>query len=157
MSFKSGRRHNSALILAIILSPPGRPGLMSLGGIKSFCYAPSVRCTLQSHQRPQQSLASHQPCSPSVSLPSCLPPCPRCLVIKTRLEGVGTKQDHETRTRNVRVDDLQRQVRVDIARDLIYRNGFGVASTRVNDILKEHSYVPTPVNQLLHMSSGNAF
>lgn len=45
-----------------------------------------------------------------------------------------------------RIDDDTRKSKVTISRSLIYDRGYGVRSNAVENLLKEHSLVPTSVH-----------
>jgi hypothetical protein len=74
-------------------------------------------------------------------------PCPRCKITKEELPGLGSKSDMAIRVERVRTDNEERQNKVENARDLIYRDGYVVNSTRVDDLLKSESLVPTTVSR----------
>jgi hypothetical protein len=65
----------------------------------------------------------------------------------------------------LRTDDIARQSKVTISRSFIYDRGYGVRSNAVENLLKEHSLVPTSVNlhrcciliRILTTSFQNAF
>jgi hypothetical protein len=69
-----------------------------------------------------------------------LSPCPRCLVLKSKLDQTGTKRDSNFRLKNIRTylfDSVQ------IARNAIYKSAAAIAGTVVNRLLKATSSVPT--------------
>ncbi|EGO18986.1 hypothetical protein SERLADRAFT_443529 [Serpula lacrymans var. lacrymans S7.9] len=70
-------------------------------------------------------------------------PCPRCLIPKDCIPGMGTKQDMRQRKTLARVNNSQYQRKVDIARSLIYEKNHAVNSNAVERLLKEESLVPT--------------
>lgn len=72
-------------------------------------------------------------------------PCPRCTVAKEDIPGLGTLVDMATRVEKRRADTADRQNRIEKARELIYKDGYVVNSTRVDDLLKVDSLVPTVV------------
>ena len=74
-----------------------------------------------------------------------LRPCPRCLVLKEKLDKMGQKRDISFRLLNPRrflVDIVEK------ARSFIYEKAYGIGSKLVNDMLKPSSSVPTMVRQL---------
>lgn len=79
-------------------------------------------------------------------------PCPRCLVKKAKLSNLGTKQDMTVRSKP-RTDDVLRQERVKTARKVIYKDGYVVNSSRVDELLKRDSLVPTEVRSPLATST----
>src|ERR1700761_8628008 len=73
-----------------------------------------------------------------------LAPCPRCLIKKKDIPGVGTPAD--TRQRNKRrIDNEQRRKRVESARTLIFEKGSAITSKDVQKHLGRRSMVPTRV------------
>ncbi|KAF9539268.1 hypothetical protein CPC08DRAFT_651222 [Agrocybe pediades] len=69
-------------------------------------------------------------------------PCPRCLIEKRRIDGLGTKADDQRRA-HLRVDTAQRRGKVENSRRWIYKHGRAVKSKKVEENLFEESYVPT--------------
>lgn len=51
--------------------------------------------------------------------------------------------DLKQRQTLLRIDDNVRQNKITTSRSLIYDSGYGVRSNRVENLLKEHSLVPT--------------
>ena len=72
-------------------------------------------------------------------------PCPRCLIKKEDLAGVGTHTDIVTRNHH-RTDNDTRRQNVERARRHIFTEGLGVKSSAVEKIFKKHSNVPTRVS-----------
>ena len=72
-------------------------------------------------------------------------PCPRCLITKNCAHQLGTKNDKRQRKSLARVDNLQYQVKISSARDIIYQNNRKVDSKLVQNFLKPQSLVPTEV------------
>ena len=72
-------------------------------------------------------------------------PCPRCLIPKQYLPGLGTTSAMKLRTEQLRSDTTQRRGKIIQARDFIYNKGYVVNSKNVDNLLKEESYVPTEV------------
>ncbi|KAG8925112.1 hypothetical protein FRC00_004325 [Tulasnella sp. 408] len=71
-------------------------------------------------------------------------PCPQCYVHKREIHKLGTVQDTNLRKTKARVDDEARRGRVTLARGFIYGDQRStVNSTAVENVLKEHSEVPT--------------
>ncbi|EIW76332.1 hypothetical protein CONPUDRAFT_15727, partial [Coniophora puteana RWD-64-598 SS2] len=70
-------------------------------------------------------------------------PCPRCTMPKGKFRNLGTHTDSRTRTVLTRPDNQSFRDKVSRARRMIYRNGYVVNSTAVDDVLKAESYVPT--------------
>ncbi|ETW82716.1 hypothetical protein HETIRDRAFT_54372 [Heterobasidion irregulare TC 32-1] len=75
------------------------------------------------------------------SLAKCL--CPRCMVEKTQVYKMGSKLDMRLRTKTARVDNAQRRHTVEIARKIIYEQGYGIESMAVDALLANKSWVPT--------------
>ena len=72
-------------------------------------------------------------------------PCPRCLVPKKQISNLGSLSDMNNRVRKSRKDDLEYKVKVESARNIIYRQKYSVNSEAVENILKPESLVPTRV------------
>jgi hypothetical protein len=73
-------------------------------------------------------------------------PCPRCLIKKEDIGALGTTIDAEARRKNMRRDNDNFRSTVQKARDNIYKGGYALGSdTGVEQLLKEHSLVPTLV------------
>ncbi|KAG2741806.1 hypothetical protein P692DRAFT_201726163 [Suillus brevipes Sb2] len=70
-------------------------------------------------------------------------PCPRCLIPKFRVQNLGMSLDIKQRETLARIDNNARQSKVVISRSHIYDLGYGIRSTAVENLLKEHSLVPT--------------
>jgi hypothetical protein len=75
-------------------------------------------------------------------------PCPRCEIQKVHVGGLGTNVDRQRRDHE-RTDTPSRIARIDAARKAIFEKGAGVSSTRVENILKERSEVPTHVSEII--------
>jgi|ERR1700710_549961 len=72
-------------------------------------------------------------------------PCPRCLIPKSRIQNLGLSRDMKQHQTLARIDDDARQSKVTISRSLIYDRGYSIRSNAVENLLKEHSLVPTSV------------
>ncbi|KAI0038329.1 hypothetical protein FA95DRAFT_1232934 [Auriscalpium vulgare] len=70
-------------------------------------------------------------------------PCPRCLMTFDDIPNLGTAADMQSRQTAKRYDDGLRREAVSAARDLIYNDGYVVNSTKVEELLKPQSLVPT--------------
>ena len=75
-------------------------------------------------------------------------PCPRCLIEKSNIDRLGTKQDRKQRRNNVRVDNHERQNWIETARKMIFTWGRSVISKAVEMLLGPQSLVPTRVDIL---------
>ena len=64
------------------------------------------------------------------------------------IRGLGTNIDQQRRGHE-RVDDDAQNSRIDSARKAIFRHGAGIKSTRVEDILKPRSEVPTRISKTI--------
>jgi hypothetical protein len=73
-------------------------------------------------------------------------PCPRCLIPLKRVQNLGQVRDMKDRQSLARADDDSRRHQVDLARGLIYENGYVVNSVLVERILKNQSLTPTVVS-----------
>ncbi|ETW76907.1 hypothetical protein HETIRDRAFT_328118 [Heterobasidion irregulare TC 32-1] len=80
------------------------------------------------------------------SLAKCL--CPRCLVEKNQVYKIGSKLDMRLHKKMARQDDAPRRHAVEVARKIIYKQGYGIESTAVDALLADKSWVPTWVSQL---------
>jgi hypothetical protein len=72
-------------------------------------------------------------------------PCPRCLVLKTKIHKLGMKSDTRDRQKLVRVDSETRRDVVELARKLLFQKGLAISSDRIKDILYEGSLTVTRV------------
>ena len=75
-------------------------------------------------------------------------PCPRCLIKKTQIPEVGTKNDDKRRETALRVDTEPQCLKISLARDFIYKKAKGVKSVAVERVLSATSMVPTAVSNL---------
>ncbi|CUA77715.1 putative ubiquitin carboxyl-terminal hydrolase FAF-Y [Rhizoctonia solani] len=69
--------------------------------------------------------------------------CPRCLMPKFKFKFVGQQNDIKFRTNHPRIDNEDRQCRIESARTLIYSNGKKLNSKFVEQLLEPQSLVPT--------------
>jgi hypothetical protein len=77
-------------------------------------------------------------------------PCPRCLVLKRDIYKMGQIRDLRSRITQARTyprDNIQ------LARQFIYKQGYGVSSAAVERVLKANSWVPTLVKLFLQTLS----
>jgi len=72
-------------------------------------------------------------------------PCPRCLLLKSRTPMIGTKTDSKQRTKLVRVDTEDRRMKIEIARNLMFERGLNITSSKIENLLRPTSLVPTRV------------
>jgi hypothetical protein len=72
-------------------------------------------------------------------------PCPRCLLLKSRIPMIGSKTDTKQRIQLARVDSVNRRNMIEVARRLIFEGGVSVNSERIEVILRPTSLVPTRV------------
>ncbi|CDO68243.1 hypothetical protein BN946_scf184842.g6 [Trametes cinnabarina] len=70
-------------------------------------------------------------------------PCPHCLINFDAIENMGTSDDSENRSRNIRGTVAEQDARVQEARNIIYNEGYVVNSDHVENLLREQSLVPT--------------
>ena len=70
----------------------------------------------------------------------------------SRVHNLGTSRDKTERDTLARVDDCDRQSRVNTARAHIYGSNLGVTSTAVESLLKDQSLVPTSVSYCFTLS-----
>ncbi|KZV89662.1 hypothetical protein EXIGLDRAFT_677825 [Exidia glandulosa HHB12029] len=71
---------------------------------------------------------------------TCL--CPRCLISKPLVPKLGLHADMQRRQSKARIDDENRQRKVRLARDLIFKHGIAVDSTALDPLLKDQSLTP---------------
>ncbi|KAJ7579392.1 hypothetical protein C8J56DRAFT_1169724 [Mycena floridula] len=79
-------------------------------------------------------------------------PCARCKIRKDQIRCVGTTHDKKIREQEIRLDDEDRVKKIQAARKLIYEDGYAITSDKVEDILKEDSWVPTQNAFTEHLS-----
>jgi hypothetical protein len=70
-------------------------------------------------------------------------PCPRCLVLKSRIPMIGSKTDSKQRISLARVDSAGRRKKIEIARKLMFEEGVNITSSKIDNILRPTSLVPT--------------
>ncbi len=68
---------------------------------------------------------------------------------KSDIWMLGTKKDMKVRS-GTRVDDKQRQDKIELSRSFIYNKGYNVNSKAVENLLKDQSLVPTRVSLYQH-------
>lgn len=73
-------------------------------------------------------------------------PCPRCLLLKSKIPRLGTKRDAQERAKLMRVDDECRRKEVELVRKWIYEDGRSLTSAAVERMLGPRSLVPTRVS-----------
>lgn len=78
-------------------------------------------------------------------------PCPRCLIPLERVHNLGMKNDRKQRKTLARIDNQHRRDLIEDARKIIYDLNRPVSCKKVENILKEHSYVPTEVHNLISL------
>ena len=81
-------------------------------------------------------------------------PCPRCLIKKKEILEVGTPRDLE-RQQDLRLDNKDRQKRIEKARLQMFAKGIPVTSKKIEDLLGEKSLVPTRVRANHHVFASN--
>ena len=75
-------------------------------------------------------------------------PCPRCLLLKSRISLISSKTDHQQRFKLMRVDSHARRVKIELARRLLFEQGVNITSKRIDTLLQSQSLVPTRVSDL---------
>ncbi|KAF7293648.1 hypothetical protein MIND_01144700 [Mycena indigotica] len=68
-------------------------------------------------------------------------PCPRCFIVKKQIAETGTVNDMKRR-QVLRVDDHPRRQTIEDARRAIFENGFAVAGSSIDKMLRQNSWVP---------------
>lgn len=74
-------------------------------------------------------------------------PCPRCLVEKKNADKMGLKNDMKARETKPRF--FFSEV-VNLARCCLYKLGYSISSTKIDDMLKPFSLMPTMVRTSPH-------
>ena len=74
-------------------------------------------------------------------------PCPRCLIKKEYIKGLGTKVDGQRRAK-LRECNERYRAQVETAREIIYKKGYAVNSKAVNRVIGSESFTPTRVSRL---------
>jgi len=72
-------------------------------------------------------------------------PCPRCLLLKSRIPMIGSKTDSKRRISLARVDSEDRRKKIELARKLMFEAGVNITSSKIDDVLRPTSLVPTRV------------
>jgi hypothetical protein len=72
-------------------------------------------------------------------------PCPRCLLLKSKIPRLGSARDTLDRVKLIRLDTAERRWDIEHVRKLIYQNGLGVGSKGIKRILGPKSMTPTRV------------
>ena len=72
-------------------------------------------------------------------------PCPRCLLLKSKISLIGTKCDAQARVKLVCIDDDRQRWDVELVRKWIFENGISLTSVAVDQILGPKSLTPTCV------------
>jgi hypothetical protein len=72
-------------------------------------------------------------------------PCPRCLILKSRIPLIGTKTDTKRRIQLARVDSEDRRHKIELVRRMMFEGGVNITSKRIEDLLGPASLVPTRV------------
>ncbi len=76
-------------------------------------------------------------------------PCPRCLILKSRVPRLGTKADARDRQKLARIDSEQIHNKINRARQRLFVDGKSINSVFVNQELQPTSLVPTRVGDSL--------
>jgi hypothetical protein len=72
-------------------------------------------------------------------------PCPRCLLVKSKISKIGSKSDSRDRFKLIRVDSERRHNAVETARKLLFDKGVDITSDRIKYFLDKESLTPTRV------------
>jgi hypothetical protein len=78
-------------------------------------------------------------------------PCPRCLILKSKIPHLGMEVDKKARQKLARVDSKEIQNKVNRARRLMFEDGINVSSVFIDRLLKPHSLVPTRVSSFMSL------
>lgn len=74
-------------------------------------------------------------------------PCPRCLIRREYIQGLGTKVDEQRRAK-LRKCDQRYLAKIETAREIIYKKGYVVNSKAVDRVIGLESFTPTRVSQV---------
>ena len=72
-------------------------------------------------------------------------PCPRCLLLRSKIHRIGSRSDTRDRVKLIRVDSDGRRNAVESARKFIFEKGVDVTSDRLKYFLDGESLTPTRV------------
>jgi hypothetical protein len=72
-------------------------------------------------------------------------PCPRCLLLKSRIPMIGSKTDTKQRICLARVDSENRRKTIELARKFMFEAGANITSSKIDNLLQPTSLVPTRV------------
>lgn len=72
-------------------------------------------------------------------------PCPRCLILKSRIPRLGMKSDTNDRGRLQRVDNERIHKAIALVRRMMFVDGVNIANKAIDTFLKSESLVPTRV------------
>ena len=72
-------------------------------------------------------------------------PCPRCLLLKSRIPMIGTKTDAKQRINLARVDSQDRRNKIELVRRMMFEGGVNITSERIETFLRPTLLVPTRV------------
>ncbi len=72
-------------------------------------------------------------------------PCPRCIVLKSRIPLIGTKTDTKQRNQLARVDTEDHRQKIELVRRLMFEGGVTITSERIETFLRPKSLTPTRV------------
>ena len=75
-------------------------------------------------------------------------PCPRCMLLKSRIPLIGSTTDNQQRVKLERIDSDARRRKVDHARRLMFEQGVNITSKYIDNLLQPQSLVPTRVSGL---------
>jgi hypothetical protein len=76
-------------------------------------------------------------------------PCPRCLLLKSKISLIGSKTDTKMCLVLVRKDSEERREKVEQARTLMFEKGIAITSVKIERILQPQSLTPTRVSTIL--------
>ena len=82
-------------------------------------------------------------------------PCPRCLILKSKIPHLGMEVDKKARQKLARVDSKEVQNTVNHARRLMFEDGINVSSVFIDRLLKPHLLVPTWVSSFMSLISSD--
>ena len=80
-------------------------------------------------------------------------PCPRCLILKKDILGIGTPADAQLRKKFQTDTEARRRQDIERARKLMFEKGCAIQKTQVQNLLEGRSLVPTRVSFIFSYST----
>ena len=67
------------------------------------------------------------------------------MVLKSRIPLIGSKTDIRQRTQHTRIDNEDRQRKIERVRRMMFEGGVNITNVRIEEVLRPTSLVPTRV------------